>query len=63
MKRDTNEKTEEKRETEGETGGETGGKTEERILTCIRGSPIVNLGTLPIQTFESWSRTTPARFL
>ena len=37
MKRDINEKREEgKREIEGETGGER----EERVLTCIRGSPM-----------------------
>ena len=49
----------EKREIKGETGGER----EERALTCIRGSPRVNLKILPIQRFESRSRTTPARIL
>ena len=43
-----------------EIEGETGGKREERVLTCIRGSSIVNLRILPIEKFESWSRTTPA---
>ena len=32
-----------------------------RVLTCIRGSPTVNLWILPIHRFESWSRTTSAR--
>ena len=47
----------EKREIEGETGWER----EERVLTCIRGSPIENFRILPIQRI--WSRTTLARIL
>ena len=46
-----------------EIGRETRGEREERVLTCIRGSPIVSLRILPTQRFESWSRTTPARIL
>ena len=55
MRREKRER--EKRQIEGETGGER----EERVLTCISGSPMANLKILPIQRFESWSRTTPAR--
>ena len=55
-KRDTNEKREEGKREKRETEGETGGKREERVLTCIRGSPKVNLRILPIQRIESWSR-------
>ena len=50
-------------EREGETGGKTGGEREEIVLTCIKGSPIVNLRILPVQKLECWSRAAPARFL
>ena len=38
-------------------------KLEERVLTCIRCSPLVNLRILPIRRLESWARTTRARIL
>ena len=46
MKREKRER--EKRDIEGEIG-----EREERILTCIRGSPIVDLKILPNKMFEN----------
>ena len=63
MNRDTNEKREEGKRGERNLNEKPEEKREEGVLTCVRGSPIVKLRILPIQSFESWSRTTPARIL